>query len=126
MDQEIPRLAPWTYGANVIYDMAMFGGMLSTRVGYNHRDENYYNDSNLGILAEADIFDANLTWTPDGGTWSLSVYGENLTDEATWGGDTILPDAAPFGGNGIPGDALPTFSPLNEGMVIGASIRVHN
>lgn len=126
LDQKIPRLAPWTYGANVIYDLPIFGGMLSSRVGYNHRDENYYNDSNLGVLAEADIFDANLTWTPENGNWAISIYGDNLTDEATWGGDTILPDAAPFGGNGIAGDALPTFSPLNEGMVIGASIRVHN
>jgi iron complex outermembrane receptor protein len=126
LDQEIPRLAPWTYGANIIYDLPIMGGMLSSRVGYNHRDENVYNDTNLGFLAEADIFDANLTWTPENGNWSLSVYGENLTDEATWGGDTTLPDAAPFGGNGIPGDARPTFSPLNEGMVLGAAIRLHN
>lgn len=126
LDQKIPRLAPWTYGANVIYDLPVFGGMLSTRVGYNHRDANYYNDDNRGILAEADIFDANLTWTPDNGNWSLSVYGENLTDEATWGGDTILPDSASFGGDGAGPLPLPTFSPLNEGMVIGASIRLHN
>jgi iron complex outermembrane receptor protein len=131
LDQEIPRLAPWTYGANVVYDLPIFGGMLSTRVGYNHRDENYYNDSNLGILAEADIFDANMTWTPDSNRWSFSIYGENLTDEATWGGDTNLPDSAAFPGSLFGGDGagplpIPTFSPLNEGMVIGATIRVHN
>jgi iron complex outermembrane receptor protein len=131
LDQEIPRLAPWTYGANVVYDLPILGGMLSSRVGYNHRDEAFYNDSNRGFLAEADIFDANLTFTPDNGNWSLSVYGENLTDEATWGGDTNLPDAAPFGGDGTGGygtggPANPTFSPLNEGMVIGAALRLHN
>jgi iron complex outermembrane recepter protein len=124
LDQEIPRLAPWTYGANVIYDLPIMGGVLSTRVGYNHRDEAYYNDSNLGVLAEADIWDANISFRPGDGHWSLSIYGENLTDEATWGGDTNLPDIAQFGGP-IAGPGTPTFSPLNEGQVIGAALRVH-
>jgi iron complex outermembrane receptor protein len=119
---EIPRLSPWTYGANVIYDLHMFGGVLSSRVGYNHRDAAFYNDNNLGRLAEADIFDANFSFTPTGGNWTLSVYGENLTDEVTWGGDTILPSSIVFG---YVGGERPTFSPLNEGQVIGAEIRVN-
>jgi iron complex outermembrane receptor protein len=124
LDQEIPRLAPWTYGANLIYDLPIMGGMLSSRIGYNHRDEAYYNDTNTGLLAEADIWDANFTFVPGDGNWSFSIYGENLTDEATWGGDTVLPDAAPFGGDGA-GPLVPTFSPLNEGRVVGAALRVH-
>jgi iron complex outermembrane receptor protein len=125
LDQEIPRLAPWTYGFNAIYDLPIAGGILSSRVGFNHRDESAYNDTNLGQLADADIWDANLTFTPASGLWSFSVYGENLTDEATWGGDTILPDIPQFGGDGAGPLPLPTFSPLNEGRVIGATFRVH-
>src|SRR5690606_27441261 len=53
LDQEIPRLAPWTYGANIMYDLPILGGILSSRIGYNHRDEAYYNDANTGRLAEA-------------------------------------------------------------------------
>jgi iron complex outermembrane receptor protein len=121
---EIPRLAPWTYGVNLIYDLPIMGGVLSSRVGYNHRDEAFYTDNNRGVLAEVDFVDANFTYTPDGGHWSLAVYGDNLTDEATWGGDTQLPDLVPFGGDGIPGNANPTFSPLNEGRVIGAELRL--
>jgi iron complex outermembrane receptor protein len=123
LDQEIPRLAEWTYGVNLIYDLDIMGGVLSSRVGYNHRDPSVYNDTNTGFLAEADIIDANFTFAPNQGNWSFSVYGENLTDEATWGGDTVLPDSPLFGGDGA-GPAVPTFSPLNEGRVIGAEIRV--
>jgi iron complex outermembrane receptor protein len=121
---QIPRLAPWTYGVNLIYDLPIMGGMLSSRVGYNHRDEAYYTDNNRGVLAEVDFFDANFTFTPDQGNWSLVIYGDNLTDEATWGGDTVLPDSPLFGGDAVPGNAPPTFSPLNEGRVIGAELRV--
>ena len=121
---EIPRLAPWTYGVNLIYDLPIMGGVLSSRVGYNHRDEAFYTDNNRGRLAEVDFFDANFTFTPDGGNWSFAVYGDNLTDEATWGGDTQLPDIAPFGGDGAGPLPPPTFSPLNEGRVIGAELRL--
>ncbi|MBX3431666.1 MAG: TonB-dependent receptor [Hyphomonadaceae bacterium] len=124
LDQDIPRLAPWTYGFNAIYDLPIFGGVLSSRVGYNHRDASAYNDTNVGQLSDADIWDANFTYRPDQGNWSLAIYGDNLTDQATWGGDTILPDSPLFGGDGNPANAPPTFSPLNEGRVIGIELRL--
>jgi iron complex outermembrane receptor protein len=124
LDQLIPRLAEWTYGATAIYDLEIFGGILSSRVSYNHRDESVYNDTNTGFLADADIWDANLSYSPEGANWTFAVYGDNLTDEATWGGDTVLPDSPLFGGDGVGGNAPPTFSPLNEGRVIGAELRV--
>lgn len=118
---EIPRLAPWTYGINLVYDLPIAGGILSSRVGWNHRDEAFYNDNNLGVLAEADIVDANFSFAPGDGNWRLAVYGENLTNEATWGGDTILPSSPAFG---FSGGARPTFSPLNKGRVLGVELRV--
>lgn len=123
---EIPRLAPWTYGATVLWDLPLGGwGLVSSRLSYNHRDENYYTDSNLGVLNEADIFDANVTLSPNDGPWAFSIYGTNLTDEVTFGGDTQLPDSITFGGDGPAGPLPPpTFSPLNKGRVIGAEIRV--
>ena len=36
-------------------------------------------------------------------TWTVTLYGTNLTDETTYGGDTVLPDlplSAAFGGDG--------------------------
>jgi iron complex outermembrane receptor protein len=117
---EIPRLAPWTYGVNLIYDLDVMNGVLSSRLGYNHRDPAFYNDANTGRLAEADIVDLNFTFTPSEGNWSFAVYGNNLTNDVTWGNDTVLPDLPWFGGVGGPTN---TLSPLNEGRVIGAEFR---
>ena len=119
----IPRLAPWSYGVNLIYDLPVGGGVLSSRLGYNHRDPAYYTDNNLGRLAEADIIDANFAFEPNDGQWSFSIYGENLTNDVTWGGDTILPSSPAFGFTA--GGPRATFSPLNKGRVIGAELRVH-
>ncbi|HYD88781.1 MAG TPA: TonB-dependent receptor [Vitreimonas sp.] len=119
---EIPRLAPWTYGVSFLHDLEMGFGTLSSRVSYNHRDANFYTDNNRGVLNEADIFDANFTFRPNEGPWSLSLYGNNLTDEATFGGDTQLPDIPQFGGDGAGPRPTPTFSPLNKGRVIGVEL----
>jgi iron complex outermembrane receptor protein len=118
---KIPRLAPWSYGVDLSYERPLAGGVLAARIGYNHRDPAFYNDTNFGRLAEADIIDANISYAPDAGRWALSLYGENLTDDPTWGGDTILPSTAAFG---FSGGARPTFSPLNKGRVIGAELRL--
>jgi hypothetical protein len=56
------------------------------------------------------------------GAVTFAVYGTNLLDKVTFGGDTLLPSSAAFGGG--PGRARPTFSPLNKGRVIGAEVRV--
>lgn len=68
--------------------------------------------------------DANLTFTPNGSIWSLSVYGTNLTKEPSFGGDTQLPNISAFGGDGPGPRPNPTFSPINKGRVLGAEIRV--
>lgn len=117
---EIPRLAPWSYGANISYTAPVAGGELTARVAYNHRDAAFYNDSNLGRLAEADMVGVNLSYAPSQARWRVSLYGENLLDEATWGGDTVLPSTAAFG---YSGGERPTFSPLNKGRVFGIELR---
>jgi iron complex outermembrane receptor protein len=73
-------------------------------------------------LNKADILDANLTLTPASGALSFVVYGTNLLNKVTFGGDTVLPNSPAFGGG--PGRPLPTFSPLNKGRVVGAEVRV--
>jgi iron complex outermembrane receptor protein len=123
---QLPRLAPWSYGAGVLYDLRIAAaGVLSSRVGFNHRDANFYTDNNRGRLNKANILDANLTYTPARGPASFAVYGTNLLNEVTFGGDTQLPDAPAFGGDGPAGPRPPpTFSPLNKGRVVGAEVRI--
>ena len=123
---KLPRLAPWTYGASILYDVPLGSlGTLSSRIGFNHRDANFYTDNNRGRLNKANILDANFTYATANGPASFAVYGMNLLDEATFGGDTQLPDAAGFGGDGPAGPRPPpTFSPLNKGRVVGVEVRV--
>jgi iron complex outermembrane receptor protein len=121
-----PRLAPWTYGGAISLDLGLGStSKLASRISFNHRDENFYTDNNRGVLNAVDSLDANITFRPsEDGHWAISVYGTNLLDEASFGGDTQLPDVAAFGGDGPTGPRPPaTFSPLNKGRVVGADVR---
>ncbi|MCC5995390.1 MAG: TonB-dependent receptor [Oceanicaulis sp.] len=118
---DIPRLAPWTYGVGAIFDTPLdnWGGAnLNASVSYNYRDRNAYTDNNLGFFESVGLLDASLALGFHEGGTVLSLYGKNLTDEVTFGGDTQLPamlGPAPLGG---------TFSPMNKGRVIGVELRV--
>lgn len=108
---QLPRLAPWSYGGAVNWDRDLGSiGSLSARVSAAHRDAAWYNDQNTGLLRAATMVDANVTLTID--RTSLSVFGTNLLNEATFGTEAPLP----FIPNG-------TFSSLNKGRVYGAEIR---
>ena len=121
---QLPRLAPWTYGAGASYDLHLGpAGTLTTRVNFNHRDKEYFTDNNAGYFNPVEMLDAGFTWVPANDHVSVSLYGKNLLNAVTYGGDTILPPIGLFGYAG-PGHPLPTFSPLNKGRVIGGEIRV--
>ncbi|WP_405229387.1 TonB-dependent receptor [Lentisalinibacter sediminis] len=110
---DIPRLAPWSYGARVIYDRDIGNGMaVNAQVSFNHRDQAPYNDNNQGQLKEADMLDASVSLFMMDRALKLSAFGKNLKDEATIGGDTQL--------GFFPGA---TFSPLNKGRIIGFEIE---
>ena len=128
---DVPRAAEWTYSAGFTYDHDMGDmGILTLRGQYNHRDESFFTDNNLGRIEEADIVDASLSWRSEGGAWGVSLYGKNLTDDIINGGDTILPGDPPVGP--FPGAAtfspatlanmtgdLQSFAPINKGRIIG-------
>lgn len=121
---ELPRLSPWTYGGSVANDMRVGSlGLLSSRVSFNHRDASFYTDNNRGTLNAANLLDASFIFAPSRGAATLAIYGTNLLDEVTFGGDTQLPNSAAFGG-GLSGRPAPTFSPLNKGRVVGVEVRV--
>lgn len=125
-DLQLPRLAPWTYGASVIHDWRLGAfGELASQLHFNHRDASFYTDNNRGTLNAVDMLNVNFTFHPAAGPLSFAVYGVNLLDEVSFGGDTQLPDSPAFGG-GVPlgGRPPPTFSPLNKGRVVGAELRL--
>lgn len=119
---QIPRLSPWTWGCSAAYDAHLgSAGTLSGRLSYSHRDKALFTDNNQGYLNKMERVDANFTWLPANGPLTFSIYGTNLLNKVTYGGDTVLPNAPIFGGLG---NGLPTFSPLNKGRVYGVEVGV--
>ncbi|MGB5346447.1 MAG: TonB-dependent receptor [Woeseia sp.] len=122
---KLPRLAPWSYGAQLVYSREFnWGGLTVQGSGYR-RDPAKYTDNNRGSLRAADMFDASVSLDLMEGRLSLSAFGKNLKDESTIGGDTQLPPN--FAGG--PAFAVPslrgpaaTFSPLNKGRIYGFEV----
>jgi iron complex outermembrane receptor protein len=122
----LPRLAPHSYGAELIYSRETGIGTFSAQVAGYHRDANAYTDNNRGQLRAVDMFDASLGISFWEDKMKLSIFGKNLKDESTIGGDTQLPGTFP----GAPTFALPafqgtgaTFSPLNKGRIYGVELQ---
>ena len=109
---DIPRLAPWSYGAEIIYSNAFSWGSLTLQGSGYRRDASAYTDNNLGQLREIDMINARVAI----GLWDdslmISAFGRNLKDQPTIGGDTQLPF--------FPGS---TFSPLNKGRTYGIEVQ---
>ena len=118
---EIPRLAPWTYGFGALFNAQTGFGEVNGQVFFNHRDQAFYTDNNWGFLQGADMVDASLSLAIGDSGASISVYGKNLLDEVTIGGDTQLP--AVFGPFPFNPGAQSTFSPLNKGRIIGVELK---
>jgi iron complex outermembrane recepter protein len=121
----LPRLAPWSYGAQLVYSRDFSWGELTMQASGYRRDPAKYTDNNRGSLRAADMFDASINLDFMDGRFSVSAYGKNLKDESTIGGDTQLPRTFP----GSPGFPVPglsgskaTFSPLNKGRVVGLEL----
>lgn len=79
---ELPRVAPWSYGLGLTYDLALGDfGSSSWRLQYSHRDRAAFTDANTGFLSEVDLLDASVTYRRPDRSFSISLYGKNLTDE---------------------------------------------
>ncbi len=112
---KLPRLAPLTWGVGLLYDTDLSDwGSLFANVNLNYRDRSFYTDNNFGFLNAATMLDANITVEFMDGAMAFSVYGKNLLNEVTYGGDTQLPF--------FPGA---TFSPLNKGRIYGVEMQVN-
>lgn len=108
----LPRLAPWSYGASLYWDKEMSFGSMRVQLSGYHRDAAAYTDSNVGQLRASDMVDANVSFRFMEDRLITSVFGRNLKNESTIGGDTQLPF--------FPGS---TFSPLNKGTTYGVELQ---
>ncbi|MGV6802433.1 MAG: TonB-dependent receptor [bacterium] len=115
---EIPRLAPVTATIGVVADHELSIGHLTTQASYAYRDQAAYTDNNLGILNEANRFDASMSLAMNDDRTRLTLYGKNLDNNVQHGNDTQLPSLlgpVPLGG---------TFAPLSKGRVIGLELQI--
>jgi iron complex outermembrane receptor protein len=123
---EIPRLAPWSYGAQLTWQRQWSQGTLTVQGSGYRRDPNAYTDNNRGYLRAADMFNINVSLGFMDDQLTVSAFGKNLKDEVTIGGDTQLPANFP-GGPAFPVPSLSgpgaTFSPLNKGRVYGLEVQ---
>ena len=127
----LPRVPETTWGVGFIWDVDLGDkGTLVSRANFQHRDEFAYSDNNFGWVQAADMVDANLTWNTPYRGLSVSIYGKNLLDEVTAGGDTQVPFGGPLSnGINLPFDAHPaagTFSPLSKGRRIGLEVSLEH
>lgn len=113
---DIPRLAPWSYGAQLTYQTELPVGTLTLQGSGYRRDTSPYTDNNQGFLRAADMFNVNVSLDLMDDRLTLSAFGKNLKDEVTIGGDTQLPPT-------FPGGAGATFSPLNKGRIWGVELQ---
>jgi iron complex outermembrane recepter protein len=114
---DIPRAPELTYSIGTTYDMDVGSwGFVTARINYAYRDDMAYTDTNLGYIDDISVLDAGLDFQSNDGQWIFSLYGRNLLDEVSHGGDTQLPDVigpAPVGG---------TFAPLTSGIRYGVEV----
>ena len=104
----LPRLAPFSATAGVTYLADLGRGDIVVNLNYAHRAESPFTDNNLGFIDVQNRYDASVTYTLDDPNWSFTIFGKNLSDEVSFGGDTQL-------SNG-------TFSPLSKGRVVGLEV----
>ena len=115
---DLTRVAPLTYSIGGVYERQLARlGLMTARASLNHRDDSAYTFSNAGRLPEADMVDASISLLTMNEQVQLSLYGKNLLDEVTVGGDTQLPPM--LGPVALGG----TFSPLNKGRVVGMEAK---
>jgi iron complex outermembrane receptor protein len=114
---DLPRAPEWTYSAGLSHDWHLGeAGFISSRLNYSFVDDAAYTDDNLGFLLEQEILDMGIDFHTADGHWIVGVYGKNLLDDVSHGGDTQLPDAI----SGVPTGG--TFAPLAKGRVYGAQV----
>lgn len=112
---EIPRLAPWSYGAQIAYTFDIANDQeLAARIGFSHRDSVAFTDANSTRLKAVNDLTANLSYAILDEAITFSLYGRNLLDKVFDSNFVPLP---PSVGGGA-------FRTLNEGRVIGLGARL--
>lgn len=94
----------WNYSVGVNYDVAMAKGDTDFYVEDSFTSSKYTNFDDLPQekVGSINLVNANITWTPNNGRWSVGVYGSNLFDIRYYGQKLYLPGTFAIASIGAP------------------------
>ena len=108
---DLPRLAPSNYTIGFSWDIPAGSlGVFNLAGNYSYREGHPYNDSNTEVFDDQERIDASVNWFSPEGSWSVSLYGKNLSDEANWGNLTSIA-------------GLWTAGPMQRGRLLGLEVN---
>jgi iron complex outermembrane recepter protein len=87
-----PRSPTWNYGLSLEYQMSVgsAGSSLTWRADTTYQDDVYYTDVVAVGQKAYSLVNARVTWNAPQGDWSVSLFGNNLTDEYYFNGKLSL------------------------------------
>ena len=108
---DLPRLAPSNYSLGFSWDIPTGSlGTFNLAGNYSYREGHPYNDSNTENFDDQERIDASINWFSPGDSWTVSLYGKNLSDEANWGNLTSIA-------------GLWTAGPMQKGRFLGMEVN---
>ena len=82
------RAPTWTYSLGLLHRLPLGRRhRLDARVQYAYRDREYHSDDNTGFNRQLKKLEAGLDLHLADGRWAIGVYGKNLLDEVSHGGN---------------------------------------
>jgi len=108
--KDLPRLAPSNYSVGFSWDIPVGAGLVNLMANTSYRERHPYNDSNTQFFDSQRRTNASINWYSAGDKWSVSLYGKNLGDEASWGNLTSIA-------------GLWTAGPMKPGRQLGLEVN---
>ncbi len=91
LGDDLPRLAPWSFSLGGSWDIPLSSyGLMNLRADYGYRDRNAYDDANVSYFDRQRRLGASVNWMSPEDHWTVSLFGQNLLDEANWGNITSI------------------------------------
>jgi iron complex outermembrane receptor protein len=82
-DSQLVNTPEWSTNLGLQYALSLDGGQLISRVDWSYIDDHYKDALNFPQLRQDSysLVDAFVTYVSARGSWELSLFGKNLTDE---------------------------------------------
>ncbi|MHB8528098.1 MAG: TonB-dependent receptor [Caulobacteraceae bacterium] len=81
--RDIPYSPHWTGSLHASYTVAVAGGDLDAAVEWTYSDPKWgnYTEASVERLPAVRLFNANVSWGPKDGHWTVALWGRNLANK---------------------------------------------